>query len=559
MLTAVFAVSLVGGVVVFRPGCVDLVVWASFEKSDLLGAIANRYEQTRPSEDLRCVNVVVVKKASGEAEDELTRAAATGGVGLPDVWSPAAGTWIALLERERALLNATPIVAGAPPSILRSPLVIAMPEPMATALGWPRADISWRDIFTLAQDPQGWSTRAHGDWGRFKLAKTNPLISTSGLHALVATYQMAGGSTIDDPRVVAFMRGIEAAVVHYSSTVSGFLLNLAEADDRDEALTYVSAIAMEEKQVWDYNRGNPESKPQPTRLPPKIKLVAIYPSEGTLVADHPYVVLPWVDEQKGRAAARFLDHLRSDAVQREFLNNAFRGARGETGEPIDTSPELNPSKPSVLFAPLDPRSLEQVQSSWITYRKRARVLLIMDVEASMSERVPSASKTKLDLAKEAWVAALDSFATEDEVGLWALEGAAPREIVGLGPFRDQRGQLRAELDRLVSKGRGSGLYAGVTQAVAAVRQRFARDRINAVVLLTDGRNNDPSNNDLNGLLRNLRAQPEDERVRVFTIAYGSAADAEALGKIALASRGVFYPASDPRVINRVLLDLVSSF
>ena len=36
---------------------------------------------------------------------------------------------------------------------------------------------------------------------------------------------------------------------------------------------------------------------------PRVKLVAIYPSGGTLVADHPYVVLGWsTDGQK--AAAR---------------------------------------------------------------------------------------------------------------------------------------------------------------------------------------------------------------------------------------------------------------
>ena len=558
IVTAAYAVALVLGVIVFHPGCVNLVVWASFEKFDLLRDVAARYQQTRPSVDSRCVTIDVRRVASGEAEESLARAGGTV-ASSPDIWSPAARTWLRLLERDRALAGASSIVPSAETSILQSPLVIGMPEPMAAALGWPRADISWKDIFALARDPQGWSARGHSEWGRFKLAKTNPLISTSGVHALMATYLMSGGASIDDPQVLAFMRSVEASVVHYGSTVSSFLLNLAEADDRGEALTYVSAIAMEEKQVWDYNQGNPESKTKPTRLPPTTKLVAIYPTEGTLLADHPFVVMPWADDQKRRAAGHFLDHLKSDAVQAEFMTYAFRGARGETGKPIDESPELNRFKQIIYFALPDPKTLEQVQSSWSSYRKRARVLFVLDAAESMADRVAPAAASKLDLAKDAWNAALDGLVSDDDVGLWALAGVERRKLVEVGPLRDQRGTMRSELAALAPHGTGKALYAAIADALAAQRQRFARDRINAVVLLTDGRNDDPTNNDLNGLLRALRAQAEDERVRVFTIAYGPAADREALERIAHAGRGTFYDAKDPSVINRLILDVVSSF
>ncbi|HUQ41048.1 MAG TPA: substrate-binding domain-containing protein, partial [Candidatus Limnocylindrales bacterium] len=339
VVTTFYAAALLLGVIIVQPGCVTVVMWTSQEKYDLLRDVAARYALTRPAEDLRCVRIDVQRVASGEAEESLARSA--GGAGMPDIWSPAARSWLRLLERDRALAGAPSIVPSAETSILQSPLVIGMPQPMAAALGWPRADISWSDIFALARDPQGWAARGHAEWGRFKLAKTNPLISTSGLHALVATYLRSGGSSVDDPQVLAFMKTVESSVVHYSNTVSSFLLNLAESDDRDAALTYVSAIAMEEKQVWDYNQGNPESKTRPTRLPPSTKLVAIYPSEGTLLADHPFVVLPWADRDKTRAAGHFLDHLKSDAVQTEFLSVAFRGARGETGRSIDESTELN--------------------------------------------------------------------------------------------------------------------------------------------------------------------------------------------------------------------------
>lgn len=73
LVTAAYTAALVMGILAVRPGCVQLVVWASQEKSDQLGRIADRYELSRPSEDLRCIDIKVVRKASGEAEQALAR------------------------------------------------------------------------------------------------------------------------------------------------------------------------------------------------------------------------------------------------------------------------------------------------------------------------------------------------------------------------------------------------------------------------------------------------------------------------------------------------------
>src|SRR5207249_2514411 len=136
-----------------------------------------------------------------------------------------------------------------PPSLLQSPLVIAMPRPMAEALGWPQREIGWADVLQLARDRAGWGSRGHPEWGEFRLGKTNPNISTSGLHALIGAYFAATQRSTDlteadvaDARVVDFVKGVESAVVHYGDTVSTFVRHLKAADDRGAALSYVSAI-----------------------------------------------------------------------------------------------------------------------------------------------------------------------------------------------------------------------------------------------------------------------------------------------------------------------------
>lgn len=43
-------------------------------------------------------------------------------------------------------------------------------------------------LLALARDPAGWGKFGHPEWGPFRLGKTNPNFSTSGLSALIAQY-----------------------------------------------------------------------------------------------------------------------------------------------------------------------------------------------------------------------------------------------------------------------------------------------------------------------------------------------------------------------------------
>jgi len=95
-----------------------------------------------------------------------------------------------------------------------------------------------------------------------------------------------------------------------------------------------------------------------------------------------------------------------------------------------------------------------------------------------------------------------------------------------------------------------------------MKRTFDPSRINAVVLLTDGRNDDPRNKDLEGTLNTLRADSEgvsSKPVRLFTIAYGKDADKTALKRIAEAASAATYDASDPKSIDRVFTNVISNF
>jgi Ca-activated chloride channel family protein len=85
----------------------------------------------------------------------------------------------------------------APPSepFMLTPLVIAMPEPMADRPRAPGDADRLRRHRPAVPEPEGWAAYGHPEWGPFRLGKTNPNFSTSGLSALIAQTYAATGTT----------------------------------------------------------------------------------------------------------------------------------------------------------------------------------------------------------------------------------------------------------------------------------------------------------------------------------------------------------------------------
>jgi Ca-activated chloride channel homolog len=453
--------------------------------------------------------------------------------------------------------------------------VIAMPRPMAEAMGWPKAQIGWRDLFELAKDSAGWGRFGHPEWGRFKLGKTNPDFSTSGLNALIGEYYAATGTSSDltrsditDPKVVRFVKGVESSVVHYGDISITFLSNLRRADEAGQGLSYISAVAIEEKSVWDYNQGNPSGDPATVgqQAPPSTPLVAIYPKEGTLVNDHPYAILnaPWVSPAKRAVGEDFLRFVQAPNQQARFQEAGFRDFRGRPGAPINPGNGLLADEPKVELSTPSAPVLTAIQRSWSTIRKRARVLLVIDVSGSMGEGIPSSGASKLTLAKEAALRSLSEFAPGDEVGLWDFSDGRGRHgepyaqispVSRLGPKLDR---LRRAIRSLRPSG-GTALYATLNDATKMMSAGFDPARINGIVVLTDGRNDYYPFESVDPVIAQLTHQPSDRAIRVFCIAYGDDADSATLGRISDASLGVSYDATDPATIDQVFADVISNF
>jgi len=583
----------VGGFMVFfndaprsvacRAGSLRLQVAASSDQADVLAQAAAEYGRQRPTVDDRCVDVQVRGVESVEAATALVGGWDEVALGpRPDVWVPASSAWALQVQLKRQATKQPDVIPFERPKVATTPMVFAMPKPMAEALGWPQRPLGWNELLRAVQNPQGWKAFNQPSWGPFRLGKLDPNLSTPGLEALIGAVFAATGQGSDlsvetlakqADQLRTVILGIERAPGQDADTPATFLANLQQADQAGDTLGFVSAVPLDEKSVFDYNRGSLGGLEDGGQRPkPKVPLVAVYPKEGTLEADHPWVVLraPWVDAAKRRAAAGFLDYIRSEPVQVRFQEAGFRSWGGRPGPGLTEENGLLPDQPARVLAPPAPKVVVAALESWNAARKRSNVLAVYDVSGSMKEPVPGTGLTKIELVRKAVVLALPLFAPETNLGTWIfstnLEGRQDwHELVPIGPTnaklpngKTRREVLAGTISLLQASNGDTGLYDSTLAAFRALKRSYAPGRLNIVVLLTDGINDDPDGGiSKQELLRRLKAEQGNQKVAIITIAFGANADVATLREISQATGGIPYVVRDPRQIIQVFTEVIS--
>jgi Ca-activated chloride channel family protein len=480
------------------------------EKEALVKSLVERFNREDHGIFVDAKNV-----SSGEAETKIAA-----GRLKPDAWSPASSLWGRLLNHDAD----QPWAPKDNPSLMRTPLVIAMWEPLARTLGWPRKEIGFADILRLALDDRGWAAYGKPQYGHFKLGHTNPDFSTSGLSAVAAEYYATAGkkeglteADVTRPAVRSKIRAIERSIVHYGDTTLFFADQMLK-----DGAAYASAVAMEEATLVDFNR---------RRKPGSTKLVGIYPAEGTFFSDNPYIALdaPWA---KKRAAVEFGNWLRRHIDAATAMRAGFRPGdpTKRLVAPLDAAHGVDAAEPKHLLSLPEPAVLARLKSTWRADRKPANVELVVDVSGSMGD------EGKLDRARTGLLVFLRQLSSHDRIGLVSFNDKV-YPLVPVQPFAQNQDALRRAIADLVPNGQ-TAVYDATGDGLRRVQGLGDPTRINAVVVLTDGEDTS-SNADFESVRRLLASQANSEgnAVRVYTIAYGSDANSDELGALAAASGG----------------------
>ncbi|MBI5302278.1 MAG: VWA domain-containing protein, partial [Chloroflexi bacterium] len=416
-----------------------------------------------------------------------------------------------------------------------TPVVIAMWNDVAQSLGYPQKQIGWLDLLAKAKnDPN------------FKWSHPSTS-SASGLLATLAEFYAGANKTralteedVKNRATLDYVNALEKTVRYYGE---------GEQATIDQVLSkgrsYLDAFVVSERLVIYFNSKS------------STKLVAIYPVEGTLWQDHPLALLeqPGLTDDQRLTYRRFRDFLLSPEIQKLVLQSGYRpvdlGLRlDDPASPIKTQNGVDPAQPQTTLQMPNAAVIESVQASWLLAKRPANILLVVDTSGSMGEQ------NKLGQAQDALSTFLDQIQGDrDRVGLVPFASSV-YGTVALQDIGTQRVALKNRVGAFKADGR-TALLDAVAFAYDDLQKRGDKERINAIVAMTDGIENASSTN-TNALVQKIRrGNQSGVPVIIFSIAYGNDADFNALNALAEVTGG-FSRRADPETI-RKLYKILSTY
>lgn len=438
--------------------------------------------------------------------------------------------WASMREEEGAEDEALiPMGNRRTSSVLRyaaSPIVIVAWEDVARDLGWPDKPVGWEEIQRKATED------ADFKWNH---PSTN---HASGLLATLAEFYAGAGLTrglteeaATDEETLAYVKAVESTVRFYGESEDVIIERLA-SEGRD----FLDAFVSQERVVVSWNAARSSQR-----------LVAIYPAEGTLWADHPLALLELgaagetaVTENQRQTFHAFSEFLIGSDAQRQLLVAGYRPADldiplDQPGSPFAETDAVDWRQPKTTLQIPSASVVEVVRNVWWYTKRPTNVFLVVDTSGSMAG-------DKLALTREA----LKAFVTQirgdqDQVGLIEF-GTTIKSIERLQPLDDAHRQVLMErIDHMEADG-DTALLDAVWQAHERLQGTADRQAINALVVMTDGLEN-ASGRGLADLTWRLEQEGAVDVV-VFTIAFGGGADERVLERIAEAGSGQFRRADE---------------
>ncbi|RXZ67479.1 VWA domain-containing protein [Agromyces albus] len=511
-------------------GCTDpeqLVVVADPSIAPALADIAKEFDAA--SEE--CVATEVKSQDSAD-----TAAVLASGNSKADAWVPESSVWLDRMAATATSLGQTAPSLDVRESIASTPVVLAAAATKAT---------------DIATEPVTWA-RLLG--GTLPAILPDPEASAASLAGLLA---LRGHSSPDDPRQFAGAM-IELGKSIPASTSAAF--GALGATDQP------AVVITTEAQVAAYNLSDPAEP-----------LVAAYPVDGTVALDYPLVVLASASRDADAAGDGSADTAAAGVASRSELLGAFEAEVREAGDELAAAGFRAPDGSGALEiagvgaeAPAAEQALDaaaqlEILRAWGVLTLRSRMLAVIDVSGSMEEPAENGLR-RIDIFQQAAVGAMGKFSGEVEMGVWVFSTARNgdldyEDLSPIAPLADaaHMQEIAGIIQSLPARlGGATGLYDTTLAAVQRVRESYDPEKVNSVLLITDGKNEDENGIDLDTLLAELaKIDDPTKPVPVIMIGFGPDTDLAAMQRIAQATKGAAYSASKPEDLGIVLVDALS--
>ncbi len=428
--------------------------------------------------------------------------------------TPDSSLWLDQLDRRYAERNGPEAtLVGTTTRYAVSPVVIIMWRDAAEKMGYPQKPIGWGDLLTRAQSDPNFK------WSHPSTA------SASGILATLATFYAGAGKTrgltpedVQDARTLAYVSALEKTVRYYGEGEWAIAQQV-----KQQGRSYLDAfVGQEQIVVWLRQQG--------------ADVVAVYPTEGSLWEDHPLALLetPGLTDGQRTAFQRFSAYLLSQEAQAKVLANGYRPADlsiplDSAGSPLKPENGVDPNQPQTALQIPPAPVVEVVQNVWWYTKRRTNVYLVVDTSGSMGgDKIANVRQ-----ALQTFIGQIKS--DDDSVGLISFNSQVYQDVP-LDQLKNNRARLLATVDGL-NAGGNTALLDAVDRAYTLLQQAGDRERINAIVVMTDGKEN-ASTISLGRLTAKMRnGNQQGLPIVVFAIAYGDDADKDVLQALADATGG----------------------
>ena len=497
-------------------GCDNPVVLNVTASPDIAPVVARAGRQVAAG---TCYEVRVSEEESVVTAESLV----SGGAGRPDVWLPESTVW---LRRAQARGAWDVPVSGT--SIASSPVVLAVTEDAATRLGWPAARPTWRQVLDAP----------------LTVGMPDPAREPVGISLLFGVRALRSAG----PELTSELRSLSRDTV---PTVADLFTRLPGTASVDKPL---DAFPISENAVLRQNAGldNP-------------RLVAAYADPAVPGLDYPYVVLPDTPDDRRTAAAEFLTTLLDGSTAKTLADAGFRAADGESRRERPDEGHTSPARmPPAALPPDD--EVDQLLNEWSGVNLSGRVQVLLDVSGSMDQSVPGTDRTRMKVTLEAAELGIGLMKPTTKIGLWLfstkLDGDRDyRELLPMAPIGEQVAAGAFDKLRAVEAipNGDTGLYDSTLAAYRSARQNFEPGRINTVIVLTDGRNDDADTITRETLLAELAKLQDPRRpIPIIGIGIGPDIDVAELQAVAGATGGQGFTTPDPARIGEIFYTALST-
>jgi len=495
--------------------------------ADIAPVVANAAR--RVSDEDGCYQVTVTSRESDTTAESLV---VSDGTERPDVWIPESTIW---LQRAQAAGAWDVPVNGQ--SIASSPVVLALTEDTASLLGWPDRAPTWAQVFgpQAAED--------------LSIGLPDPAREPVGVSALFGVRGVLGTAPDPAAALTTTLRGLSPNTVPSTDDLFDRLPGEITAAEPLEG------FPASEKSVLRHNA---------TQAPSK--LVAVYAQPAVPALDYPFVVLPDTKPDKRDAAEKFLAKLVEPETTKVLSDAGFRTPDGRSLR--DRSRDKRVSAAKLTPPRLPPAAeIDTMLNQWAGANRSARIQVLVDVSGSMNEPVAGTGKTRMALTLQAAELGLGLMKPTTKVGLWLFStnldgpGKDYKELVPVETVSDLLSTGALEQLRSVQAlpNGATGLYDSTLAAYQTARQNYEPGRINLVVVLTDGRNEDGAGISREALLTELGNLGDPRRpVQVIGIGIGPDVDVAELQAISGATGGQAFTTPDPTKINEIFYAALST-